>query len=49
MITEQVLKNMLQPKNSKWNSSITNVETDRLITRGYSQDELIGRISFPER
>jgi len=48
MITEQVLKNMLQPKNSKWNSSITNVETDRLITRGYSQDELIGRISFPE-
>lgn len=48
MITEEVLKGIFKPKNSKWKTSITTVEPNRLITRGYPQEDLIGSISFQE-
>ena len=48
MITEEVLKGIFQPKNPKWKTSITKVEPNRLITRGYPQEDLMGSISFPE-
>ena len=48
MITEEVLKGIFQPKNPKWKTSITKVEPNRLITRGYPQEDLMGTISFPE-
>lgn len=48
MITEKVLKDILQPVNPKWKSSITKVEPNRLLTRGYSQEDLIESISIPE-
>lgn len=48
MITEEVLKGIFQPKNPQWKTSITKVEPNRLITRGYPQEDLIGNISFPE-
>ncbi len=47
MIVKETLKGMLKPKN--WaGSSITKVEPNRLTTRGFSQEDLIGNISFPE-
>jgi len=48
MITEEVLKDIFKPKNPKWKTSITKVEPNRLITRGYKQEDLIENISFPE-
>ncbi len=48
MITKEVLKDIIQPITPKWKTSITKVEPNRLITRGYSQEDLIGNISFPE-
>jgi citrate synthase len=48
MITEGALKELLQPKNLKWRTSITKVEPNRLLTRGYLQEDLIGNISFSE-
>jgi citrate synthase len=48
MITRDVLNDILQPINPKWKTSITKVEPNKLITRGYSQDYLIGNVSFPE-
>ena len=48
MITEDLLKGMLKPKNQGWKTSITRVEPDQLTTRGYSQGDLIGNYSFPE-
>ena len=48
MIVKETLKGMLKPKNSGWRSSITQVEPNQLTTRGFSQEDLIGNISFPE-
>ncbi|HEX7468860.1 MAG TPA: citryl-CoA lyase, partial [Methanobacterium sp.] len=48
MIVKETLKGMLKPKNLGWRSSITQVEPNRLTTRGYSQEDLIGNISFPD-
>lgn len=48
MITEEVLKGIFQPKNPKWKTSITKVEPNRLITKGYPQEDLMGNVSFPE-
>ncbi len=39
---------LLKFRNPKWKTSITKVEPNRIITRGYPQEELIGNISFPE-
>lgn len=35
-------------RNPKWKTSITKVEPNRIITRGYPQEDLIGKLSFPE-
>lgn len=48
MISEEVLTSIFKPKNLPWRTSITKVEPNRLITRGYLQEDLIGKISFPE-
>ena len=48
MITKEVLKDILQPINPKFKTSITKVLPNNLITRGYHQEDLIGNISFTE-
>ena len=48
MITEEILRGMLKPKNSDLRTSITQVETNMLKTRGFSQEDIIGNFSFPE-
>jgi citrate synthase len=48
MITEEVLKDIFKPRNLKWKTSITKVEPNKLTTRGYLQEDLIGDISFSE-
>lgn len=48
MLSEKVLRDIFQPKNSYWKSSITKVEPNRLVTRGFDQEDLIGNISFTE-
>lgn len=48
MITKEVLKDILQPVNPKLKTAITKVEPNRLLTRGYLQEDLIGSMSFPE-
>jgi len=48
MITEEVLKDIFKPRNLKWRTSITKVEPNKLTTRGYPQEDLIGNVSFSE-
>lgn len=48
MLSSEVLKGILQPRTSPWRTSITKVEPNKLITKGYPQEELIGNISFAE-
>jgi citrate synthase len=48
MIREEALKGMFQPRTSPWRTSITLVEPNRIVTRGHSQEQIIGNISFPE-
>ena len=48
MITEKALKDMFKPRTIKWKTAITKVEPNRLTTRGYLQEDLIGNISFSE-
>ena len=48
MITEEILRGVLKPKNSDLRTSITQVETNMLKTQGFSQEEIIGNFSFPE-
>lgn len=48
MITEEILKSVFKPHNLKWRTAITKVEPNRLITRGYLQEELVGNTSFSD-
>ena len=48
MIVEKTLRGILRPKNPVWRSSITQVDPNSLKTRGFSQEDLIGQISFTE-
>ena len=48
MITEKVLEGMFKPVQSPWKTSITKVEPNKLTTRGFKQEDLIGGISFSE-
>ncbi|MBP2046193.1 citryl-CoA lyase [Methanobacterium aggregans] len=49
MATErETMEKILGFDNVKWRTSITKVEPNRITTRGYSQEDLIGNISFPE-
>ncbi|MEN4006376.1 MAG: citryl-CoA lyase [Methanobacteriaceae archaeon] len=47
-IGRETIENILKLGIPKWKTSITRVEPNRLITRGYSQEDLIGNVSFPE-
>ncbi|MTK64201.1 MAG: citryl-CoA lyase [Methanobacterium sp.] len=47
-IGRKTVENLLKLTNPKWKTSITRVEPNKLVTRGYSQEDLIGKISFPE-
>lgn len=47
-IGRETIENLLKLSNPKWKTSITRVEPNRLITRGYAQEDLIGNSSFPE-
>jgi citrate synthase len=48
MIKEETLKDIFKPRNLKWRTNITKVEPNKLITRGYPQEDLIENISFSE-
>ncbi|HSQ01773.1 MAG TPA: citryl-CoA lyase [Methanobacterium sp.] len=48
MIIEETLKGMLKHQNFGWKTSITKIEPNNLRTRGFSQEDLIGNLSFPE-
>ncbi len=47
-IGRKTVENMLKLNDPKWKTSITRVEPNKIETRGYPQEELIGNISFPE-
>jgi len=47
-IGRETIENILKLSNPKWKTGITRVEPNRLITRGYPQEDLIGNCSFPE-
>ncbi|MGC9517643.1 MAG: citryl-CoA lyase [Methanomicrobiales archaeon] len=47
-IGREKLEKMFRISNLKWRSAITKVEPNKIITRGYPQENLIGNISFPE-
>ncbi|GAB4314321.1 MAG: citryl-CoA lyase [Methanobacteriaceae archaeon] len=47
-IGREKLERMFKISNLKWKTSITKVEPNKIITRGYPQEDLIGNISFPE-
>ena len=44
----EAVENMLKLNNPKWKTSITRIEPNKIITRGFPQEDLIGNISFPE-
>jgi citrate synthase len=44
----ETVENLLKITKPRWRTSITKVEPNRIITRGYPQEDLIGKISFPE-
>ena len=47
-IGRETVENILKLNNPKWKTSITRVEPNKIVTRGYPQEDLIGNISFPE-
>lgn len=47
-IGRETLENIFKLGNLKWRTSITKVEPNRLTTRGYQQEDLIGNFSFSE-
>lgn len=47
-IGRKSIEELLKYRNSKWKTSITKVEPNRLVTRGYPQEDLIGNLSFSE-
>ncbi|MEG3224179.1 MAG: citryl-CoA lyase [Methanobacteriales archaeon Met13] len=47
-IGRETIENMLKLSNPKWKTFLTRVEPNRLTTRGYSQEDIIGNISFSE-
>jgi len=47
-IGRETVENLLKLTKTKWRTSITKVEPDRITTRGYPQEDLIGNISFSE-
>ncbi|NYB51497.1 MAG: citryl-CoA lyase [Methanobacteriaceae archaeon] len=47
-IGRETVENLLKITKPRWRTSLTKVEPNRIITRGYPQEDLIGNISFPE-
>ena len=47
-IGRETIENLLKLGNPKWKTSITSVEPNKLKTRGYLQEDLIGNLSFSE-
>jgi len=47
-IGRETIESILKLSNPKWKTAITRVEQNKLITRGYPQEELIGNISFSQ-
>ncbi len=47
-IGRETVENLLKLTKPRWRTSITKVEPNRIITRGYPQEDLIGNISFSE-
>lgn len=47
-IGRKSIEELLKYMNPKWKTSITKVEPNRIVTRGYPQEDLIGNLSFPE-
>ncbi len=47
-IGRETLENVFKVTNPKWRTAITKVEPNQIVTRGYSQEDLIGNISFSE-
>lgn len=47
-IGRQNIDELFKYINPKWKTSITKVEPNQIITRGYPQQDLIGNLSFPE-
>ncbi|MDI6819195.1 MAG: citryl-CoA lyase, partial [Methanothermobacter thermautotrophicus] len=45
MMNEGIINDILRVKNPRWRTSITRVEPNRIVTRGYSQEDLIGGVS----
>ncbi len=49
MATERkTMEELLKLSTPKWQTSITKIEPNKIVTRGYSQEDLIGNITFPE-
>lgn len=48
MISEEKIQDIFKPTNIKWKTSITKVESNQLITRGYRQENLIGNLAFTD-
>ena len=47
-IGREIIENVLKVNNLKWKTSITRIEPNKIITRGYPQEDFIGEISFSE-
>lgn len=47
-IRPENIDRLLKFRNPKWKTAITKLEPNKIVTRGYSQEELIGDISFSE-
>lgn len=47
-IGKDSMEKLLKISRPKWRTSITKVEPNRIITRGYPQENLIGNLSFTE-
>lgn len=47
-IGRETVENLLKISKPKWNTSITRVDPNKIVTRGCPQEDLIGNISFPE-
>jgi len=48
VIGRETVENILKLTNPKWKTSITRIEPNNIVTRGYPQEDLIGNISYSE-
>ncbi len=47
-IGRESVEKLLKFKSTKWRTSITRIESNKISTRGYPLEDLIGTLSFPE-